>query len=417
MKIKRLLPLLLALGLMTGCTSGAAGGNSDIVTELKEPVEISFWHAMNGKQEESLTKLTEEFMAQNPNVKVNLQNQSSYNDLQQKLTATMASPSDLPTMTQAYTNWLYDAIQEDLVVDLKPYIENKDIAFDNYEDILAGLRSGVEMDGKIYGLPFNKSTEVIWYNKTILDELNLKAPTNYEELAAVSKAIYEAKGIAGAGFDALSTYFTTFLKCNDVTYDSTVDVTGDVAVDAANYYLDGIKGGYFRIAGTDKYLSGPLGNETVGMYMGSSAGETFVKQGAEGKFEVGVAPYPAEYALQQGTDLYVFSSATAEQKTAAYEYMKYLTTTESQITWALDTGYMPIRTTAIEADEYKNSGSMVAAILKDATKNLYINPVVYGSQSAYNEASTVMEGILADKNSDVKAALETFKTTLKSIWE
>lgn len=419
MKIKRLIPMLLAVGLLTGCGNGAAGeaGNADIVTELTEKVEITFWHAMNGKQEESLTKLTEAFMAENENVVVNLQNQSSYSDLQQKITATLASPSDLPTMTQAYTNWLYDPIQDGLVVDLKPYVENETIGFDNYEDILEGLRSGVEMDGKIYGLPFNKSTETLWYNKTIFEELNLEVPTTYEELAEVSKAIYEAKGIPGAGFDALSTYYTTYLKSNDVIFDSNVDVTSDISVEAANYYLDGIKEGYFRIAGTDKYLSGPFGNEQVAMYIGSTAGESFALQGAEGKFEVGVAPYPTNASLQQGTDLYMFSSASAEQRTAAYEYMKFLTTTESQITWAIDTGYMPIRTSAIESDEYKNSGSLVAAILKDATKNLYVNPVVYGSQSAYNESATVMEGILANPNSDVPAALEAFKTTLTSIWE
>lgn len=418
MKIKRLIPMLLAVGLLAGCGNGAAdAGNTDIVTELTEKVEITFWHAMNGKQEESLTKLTEAFMAENENVVVNLQNQSSYNDLQQKITATLASPSDLPTMTQAYTNWLYDPIQDGLVVDLKPYVENKTIGFDNYEDILEGLRSGVEMDGKIYGLPFNKSTETLWYNKTLFEELNLKVPTNYEELAEVSKKIYEEKGIPGAGFDALSTYYTTYLKNNDVTFDADADVTSDISVEAANYYLEGIKEGYFRIAGTDKYLSGPFGNETVAMYIGSTAGESFAVQGAAGKYEVGVAPYPAKYALQQGTDLYMFSNASAEQRTAAYEYMKFLTSKESQITWAIDTGYMPIRTSAIESDEYKNSGSLVSAILEDATKNLYVNPVIYGSQSAYNESATVMEGILANPNSDVPAALEAFKTTLKSIWE
>ena len=37
-------------------------------------------------------------------------------------------------------------------------------------------------------------------------------------------------------------------------------------------------------------------------------------------------------------------SATPEQKTAAYEYLKFLTTTENQITWAKETGYIPVRT-------------------------------------------------------------------------
>ena len=421
MKFKRLLALGLVFmsAAMVGCGSkGNDTSSADIVTEIKEPVEITFWHAMNGDLEKSLTSLTEKFMAENPNIKVTLQNQSSYKDLQQKITATVASPKDLPTMTQAYPDWMFNPIKDNLVTDLTPYIENETLKFDNYEDILASFREAAKIDGKIYGMPFNKSTEVLWYNKTLLDELGLKAPTTYEELAQVSKTIKEKKGIAGAGFDSLNTYYTTFLKTEGKTFDSSFDVTSEASAKALNYYLEGVKEGYFRIAGTDNYLSGPFGNGTVAMYVGSNAGENFVKQGVGDKFEVAAAPYPTSASLQQGTDLYVFSSATAEQKTAAYMFLKFLTTKENQITWASETGYMPVRQSAIDSEEYKKSGSLIAPILSDATKNLYTNPVVSGADAAYREAGTVMETVLANpNNADVTKTLEGFKTTLKSIWE
>lgn len=421
MKFKRLLALGLVFmsAAMVGCGSkGNDTSSADIVTEIKEPVEITFWHAMNGDLEKSLTSLTEKFMAENPNIKVTLQNQSSYKDLQQKITATVASPKDLPTMTQAYPDWMFNPIKDNLVTDLTPYIENETLKFDNYEDILPSFREAAKIDGKIYGMPFNKSTEVLWYNKTLLDELGLKAPTTYEELAQVSKTIKEKKGIAGAGFDSLNTYYTTFLKTEGKTFDSNFDVTDEASAKALNYYLEGVKEGYFRIAGTDNYLSGPFGNGAVAMYVGSNAGENFVKQGVGDKFEVAAAPYPTSASLQQGTDLYVFSSATAEQKTAAYMFLKFLTTKENQITWASQTGYMPVRQSAIDSEEYKKSGSLIAPILSDATKNLYTNPVVSGADAAYREAGTVMESVLAEPDkADVTKALEGFKTTLKSIWE
>ena len=71
------------------------------------------------------------------------------------------------------------------LLDLKPYIENETLKFDNYEDILKGFKEETTLDGKIYGMPFNKSTEVIWYNKTLFDELGLKVPTNYDEFVSV----------------------------------------------------------------------------------------------------------------------------------------------------------------------------------------------------------------------------------------
>ena len=407
MKFKRLLALGLVFmsAAMVGCGSkGNDTSSADIVTEIKEPVEITFWHAMNGDLEKSLTSLTEKFMAENPNIKVTLQNQSSY--------------KDLPTMTQAYPDWMFNPIKDNLVTDLTPYIENETLKFDNYEDILPSFREAAKIDGKIYGMPFNKSTEVLWYNKTLLDELGLKAPTTYDELIQVAKTIKEKKGIAGAGFDSLNTYYTTFLKTEGKTFDSSFDVTSEASAKALNYYLEGVKEGYFRIAGTDNYLSGPFGNGTVAMYVGSNAGENFVKQGVGDKFEVAAAPYPTSASLQQGTDLYVFSSATAEQKTAAYMFLKFLTTKENQITWASETGYMPVRQSAIDSEEYKKSGSLIAPILSDATKNLYTNPVVSGADAAYREAGTVMETVLANpSNADVTKTLEGFKTTLKSIWE
>src|SRR5699024_8933986 len=142
---------------------------------------------------EALEKLVKEFEDENPNIKIDLQNQGNYNDLSQKLTATMQSTDDLPTITQAYGDWMLPFMEADLVTDLKPYIENEELAFEDYEDILPGLREETMKDGEITSLPFNKSTEVLWYNKTLFDELGLEVPTTFEELKEVSKKIYEEK--------------------------------------------------------------------------------------------------------------------------------------------------------------------------------------------------------------------------------
>ena len=420
MKFKKILPLALAISLMAGCSGkkqSATPSNDEIVTEIKNPVEITFWHAMAGEQEQSLQRLVNAFTKQNSNIKVTLQNQSSYPDLQQKITATTASPKDLPTMTQAYPDWLLNAIDENLVLDLKPYIENETLKFDNYDDIVQGFRESSTIGDKIYGIPFNKSTEIIWYNKTLFNKLNLKVPTTYDELENVSEEIKSKQNIVAGGFDSLSNYYSTYLKNEGVTFDSKFDPTSEASEDAVEYYLDGIKDGYFRIAGTDKYLSGPFGNQMIAYYIGSNAGEAFVKQSVNNKFEIGVAPYPAKEVMQQGTDLFIFNSATPEQKTAAYELLKFLTTKENQITWGNETGYIPVRTSAINDDKYKNSGSLISPIIGEATKNLYRNPLIKGMDSAFRESNTVLESILAQPNGDVKSKLQSFKSTLQSYFE
>ena len=430
MKIKKLLALMLALVFVLAACGGTStdetkptdeatetGDNTEgeaAPTEVTEPTTIVFWHAMNGDQEVALTEMTQKFMDANENITVELQNQGKYGDLQQKLTATSTSPSDLPTMTQAYPDWMFNPIQDGLVYDLTAYTES----LEDYDDILEGFRNGTVINDKVYSMPFNKSTEVLWYNEDILNELGLEVPTTYDELKEVSKAIYEAKGIAGAGFDSLSNYYTTYINSKGATYDSEFDVTGDISKEAVNYHLDGVKEGYFMIAGTDAYMSGHLGSEKAAMYIGSNAGETYVLEGAEGKFTAKAAPAPTDVAIQQGTDVFVFDSADENQKAAALQYITFLTSTEEQIFWGIKTGYIPARQSALESDEYKNSGSLIGPIIEESTKNLFNNPVVKGANDAYREAGTVMESILADPaNADVDSILSNFQNTLKGIWE
>lgn len=428
MKIKKLLALMLALVLVLAACGGTGtktpeepkteepAGEKPAAEEpaTQEPVTIVFWHAMNGAQEEALTAMTKAFMEANKNITVELQNQTGYAELQQKVTATSTSPSDLPTMTQAYPDWMFNPIQDGLVHDLTTFTDG----LEGYDDILEGFRKGTVIDGKVYSMPFNKSTEVLWYNDDLFTELGLEVPTTYEELADVSKKIYEAKGIPGVGFDSLSNYYTTYINAKGQTYDSNFDVTSDVSKEAVNYYLDGVKEGYFRIAGTEKYMSGPFGNQQAAMYIGSNAGESYVLEGAAGKFAPKAAPSPTGVTIQQGTDVFVFESATDAQKQAAYKYLEFITSAEQQAQWGIKTGYIPVRTSAIESKEYQGSGSLIAPILSDATKNLYSNPVVRGANDAYREAGTIMETVLAEPTrADVDAILNTFQSTLQGIWE
>lgn len=409
---------------LAGCANDNNSGSattpsSSIVTKIDKPVEITFWHAMTGAQGDTLKKLTDDFMAANPNIKVTLQNQSSYGDLQKKITSTLQSPKNLPTITQAYPDWLAQPVKDGMIVDLTPYINAKDdsVKLADWEsDYLSGLRQGVTFDGKILGMPFNKSTEVLWYNKTMFNELGLKPPSTYQEFVDASKKIKEAKGIPGAGFDSLSNFFITYIKNNgNKSFNKDLDVTGPEATAAIDFYATGVKEGYLRIAGTDKFMSGPFSNQQVGMYIGSNAGESFVKKGAEGKFEYGAAAYPAKMAVQQGTDIYMFDSASPEQRTAAFSYEKFLTNKDSQITWAINTGDIPVRQSAIADPKYTGSGSAIAPILKDATANLFLGGNL-DSTKAFNDTGAALEKYLAKPEQSSADMLKAFKSVYDSDW-
>ena len=354
MKFKSLVKATLATAsvvALTACGANSSNGSQqaetkkDIVTEVKSETTITFWHAMNGQLEKALQKLTEDFMKANPNIKVELQNQSTYKDLQAKINSTLTSPKDLPTITQAYPNWLFNAASQDSLVDFKPYLENETIGFKKGEEIRSDLMEGARINGVQYGIPFNKSTEVLFYNADLLKEYGVKVPTTLDELKEAAKTIYEKSNheVVGAGFDSLNNYYAIGMKNKGVDFTKELDFTSDASKEVVKYYADGIRDGYFRTAGSDKYLSGPFQNKKVAMYVGSTAGESFVAKGAkEAGYEYGVAPRPDKFNLQQGTDIYMFEgSTTEEQRTAAFLYLKFLSSAESQLYWAQKTGYMP----------------------------------------------------------------------------
>ena len=145
-------------------------------------------------------------------------------------------------------------------------------------------------------------------------------------------------------------------------------------------------------------------------------GESHVKKAAEGNFGYGVAPRPEAISLQQGPDIYMFASASANQRTAAFEYMKHLISKESQITWGIETGYIPVRTTALNSDEYKNSPSLVSKIIAEATKEVFKIPVARNTDAVYRQSTILMEKVLSEKNVDLAKELEAFKKLTDGMW-
>ncbi|WP_282938968.1 ABC transporter substrate-binding protein [Paenibacillus sp. RC67] len=330
-------------------------------------VEVEFWHAMTGEQEKALTKITNDFTAKYPNIKVKLVAQGNYGDLQQKLTAA-AKAKKSPTLSQTYEDWNTEFIQNDIVTDLTPYINDPKYGWkkEELEDIAKVYRDGNMWDGKYYSLPFNKSTNVLFYNKTLLDKAGVKVPTTWDELKDAAKKLTQDKPdgkgkVIGMGFEnSIGMDLHTYVLQAGGTYidekNLKLQLTAPEAKDAMNFLYGFIKDGTGRLAGEDKFMSDPFGRGDVAMYVGSSAGITFVDKAIAGKFDWAVAPLvkgKKSAAVIQGTNVSVYRSSSDEQKLAAWEYIKFLINTENTAYWAMQTGYLPVRTSASNLDSYK----------------------------------------------------------------
>ena len=428
MKIRKLLETagIVAMSALTlsACSSNSKVNSTKIPTKISKKTTVVFWHGMHGKQLATLEDMTKDFEKKNPNINVKLESQGSYIDLQGKINATLQSPKNLPTITQAYPGWLYQASQNKMLVNLTPYMTNKTVGWgDKNNEIKPELLKGAQIDGVQYGIPVNKSIDVLVYNKDLFKKYGIKkVPTNMTELAKVSKTIYEKSNhkVVGAGFDSLANYYVLNMKDKGVNFNKDINFSGSKSKAVINAYANGMKDGYFRIAGSEHYLSGPFANQDVAMFIGTSAGESYVKLGTQGKFNYGVAPYPGKYTMQQGTDIYMFNQASAMQKAAAFKYVKYLTGKDNQIKWAKATGYLPVNVKALESKEYQDSTeTKLPKLIDKATANVYSVPAEKNSNAAYNALNPILQNILiaAQKHQNVNTQINQGKQKFDAAWK
>jgi len=371
MKMKKILALLLAVMLVVSFAACKTDSNEEPEGTEKpmdsmEPAKewpaipdgtvLQFWHGMSGPNGEAVDLLIAKFNEENEfGITVEGTYQGGYGDLHTKLVAALQG-GDTPHIAQAYANNIMVYMDSEAIVQLDEYIFDSQVGVEDWDDILQGYReeNSNYPDGKFYSLPFNKSTEVLYYNETFFNENNLTVPTNWEELKDVSMAASEILGKPAFGYDSLSNLFITWTQQAGGQYTNN---NGDVLFDgpesreALQYFIDGVQGGYFRTAGEDRYCSGPFNDGNLVMFIGSTSGSAYVGSDA---FEWNAAMVPfgkVEKVIQQGSNMFMLKSNEAEQL-ATFEFMKFLMAPENTALWAMNSGYLPVRESARELPEY-----------------------------------------------------------------
>lgn len=363
-----------------------SNAKQELVTTIEKPVAIEFWHAMSGTNQEAVDALVEQFnstIGAEKGITVEAVYQGAYNDLKTKTTAALKSGS-APAIAQAYPDWVAEYLQSEAVVALDDYIKDSEVGIKDFDDITQAYRDENSQyeGGKFYSLPFNKSTEVLYYNKAFFEENGLTVPTTWNEVEEVSAKIKELTGNPAFGIDSIQNYFITMVQQFGGKYTNSQgeilfsEDNAKAAIETLELLKRNTDAGYWRLPGEDKYLSGPFMSELVYMYTGSSAGYSHI---STAPFEVGVAPIPqisneTGAVIQQGTNVVVLNQNESQEEIyAAYEFAKFLSSYEGNLFFATNTSYLPIRQSVIDSADYQ--AYVVEA--EDQTK------VVGPEQSAY----------------------------------
>lgn len=301
--------------------------------------KVSIWHTFTDAQQVALEKFAADFNATQTEYEVVVESQaySGFLDSVYNAVANGVGPSIIIN----YASTAADYVEDGLVVDLSQYIFDEEIGmadvYNSLPDSIKAETTGFS-DGGMYALPAVTTGPIFFINQTIYDELGLKAPTTWEELAENSKVIYEAKGIPGFAADSLTDMMQALMMQSGAGYidveSKTVLFDTPEATAWLAWFGENVQKGYFALNPTGDYWSNDFNAGMVASYLGSCAGVPYIVPDG---FEYSVAPmvrgdvnnwFPA---WNRGPIVF---NKDEETNKGAYLFIKYFLSPEVNSEWA-----------------------------------------------------------------------------------
>ncbi|WP_053369009.1 ABC transporter substrate-binding protein [Bacillus sp. FJAT-27245] len=357
---------------MSACSNDASSGtvkkkDGKDAGEKQEKTEISFWHAMSGPGQVALDSIVADFNNSQDKYVVKAEFQGTYEESLTKLRS-VGGTKDAPAITQVFEVGTKYMIESGYIEPMQTFIDKENYDVSQLED---NILNYYRIDGKLYSMPFNSSTPVMIYNKDAFKEVGLdpdNPPQTFNEVKEAAKKLTKKNERFGFSMLTYGWFFEQLVATQGGHYvdndngrsdDATKAVfNGEEGLRVFNWLNEMNKAGIFGNYGTNwDDIRAAFQTGKVAMYMDSSAGVAGAINNSP--FEVGVAyiPYPDEVERQGvaigGASLWMSKGIAKEEQEAAWEFMKFLASPESQAKWHVGTGYFAINPAAYDQDIVK----------------------------------------------------------------
>ena len=350
-----------------------------------QPVEVSFYYpvAVGGPITKIIDGLAAEFEKENPQIKLKPIYSGSYQEsITKALTAVKSG--EPPVMSILLSTDMFTLIDEDAIVPFDGLLKTPD---DQawLKSFFPAFMENSQTGGKTWGIPFQRSTIVLYWNKDAFKEAGLdpnKAPANWKEQVEFAQKLTkrDATGkvtqwgiqIPSSGFpywlfQALAIQAGTNLmnSAGTETYYDKPEV-----IEGLTYWVDLVKKYKVHPEGIVEWGTTPKDffEKKVAMMWTTTGNLTNVKNNA--KFDFGVAMLPA--GKQRGSptgggNFYIFAKSTPAQRDAALKFIRWVTTPQRAAQWGIDTGYVAVRGDAFDTPVMKAyvAGFPPAAVARD----------------------------------------------------
>jgi sn-glycerol 3-phosphate transport system substrate-binding protein len=352
-------------------TAAIAAGAFGIPLSSANAADLEFYFpvGVNAPAVETIQGLVDIWAAKNPQHSVKAVYAGNYEETTTKA-LTAAQAGNAPHVAVLLAADLFTLIEEDVVI---PYTEISNSAADQewIDGFYDGFMADTVFNGKTYSTPFQRSTPVLYYNKDAFREAGLdpaNPPATWEEMIDQGKKLVvkddngittrwgtriPTLGLGGAWlFGGL-----VISEGDKLSTETGIEARIDTAAAEAslNFLLDLSKEGVMQSGGiswgdTPKAF---IEGQTATMWT-STGNLTFVTENAE--FDWGVAFLPGgdgPGAPTGGGNFYIFKDSTQDEREAALDFVKFMTSPESAATWSIATGYVAPRADTWETPAMK----------------------------------------------------------------
>ena len=350
--------------------------------------ELTFYYpiAVGGPLTKVIDNLVAGFEKENPNVKISAVYAGNYDDA--RIKALAAQKAGQPAqMSVLFSIDIYELLEQDLIV---PFDDMATTAADKawLKSFYPALMANGTYKGKVYGIPFQRSTIVMYWNKDAFKDAGLdpeKPPTNWNEMRTMAAKLVkkDAGGnVSRWGVMVPSTgyaywMFQAFARENGQDLmnpeGNRTNFAHPDVVAALEYWVNLGRKDRVMPEGTVEW--GTLRQNFVegktAIMWHTTGNLTAVKDNA--KFPFGVAMLPA--SKQRGSptgggNWYIFKKSTPAERKAAFEFIKWVTAPERAAEWSIATGYVAVSPAAYETPKLKTYVSEFpqAAVARDQLK-------------------------------------------------
>ena len=345
---------------LTGAAALAAGTALARPAIAQAGTEISFFYpvAVGGPITKLVDGLAADFEKENPGIRVRPIYAGTYQETIVK--ALTAHKSGTPPVTSVLLSTdMFTLIDEEAIVPIDDFVKNED---DKtwLASFFPAFMLNSQTGGKTWGVPFQRSTIVLYWNKDAFREAGLdpeKAPANWAEQVAFAEKLTKrdaAGNVSQWGIQVPSSGFPYWLFQGFTTQAGAVLMNQEgnrtffdkpEVIEALQYWVDLSRKHKVQPPGIIEWGTTPKDffERKTAMMWTTTGNLTNVRTNA--KFPFGVAMLPAgkrRGSPTGGGNFYISSKATADQQQAAFRLIKWITQPERAAQWSIDTGYVAV---------------------------------------------------------------------------